>query len=116
MISLDRTVDFETIKDEIVKSLTQLHPDRVVLFGSHAKGLQNKESDIDLYVVTNDDFIPSNWQERNKLYLNISKRLRKLREYIAIDLIVHTKKMYEQQKQNKGSFFKYDIEEGLRLL
>ncbi len=109
-------MDIEKIKQEIIEQLRPLNVDRIILFGSYANGTSHKESDIDLYVVTNDDFIPQNWREKNQLYLKVSRALRHLREYISIDLIVHSKKMYEVFKESESSFFKYDISKGTRLL
>jgi len=112
----DVMMDIEKIKQEIIKQLTPLDVDRIIIFGSYANGTPHEESDIDLYVVTNDDFIPRNWREKKQLYLKVSRALRQLREYIAIDLIVHSKKMYELFKESESSFFKYDISKGIRLL
>ena len=36
-----------------------------MLFGSYAYGVSNEDSDVDLLVVTNDDFIPQNFAEKN---------------------------------------------------
>jgi uncharacterized protein len=57
----------ENLKNLIIQNLKAIDPDQVVLFGSHAWGDPTGESDIDLYVVTKDDFIPANWQEKNHL-------------------------------------------------
>jgi predicted nucleotidyltransferase len=109
-------IDIEKVKLEIVERLKPLNPDRVILFGSYAYGIPNEDSDIDLYVVTNDDFIPKTWEEKNKLYLKVSKLLRDLRDIIAIDLIVHSKSMYTVFKETNSSFFKNDIQKGLPLI
>ena len=88
--------DIQQIRDEIVKRLEPLQPERVILFGSYANGTQTPESDIDIYVVTRDDFMPANWKETNKIYLNVSRKIRDIRKLAPVDLIVHTKKMYEK--------------------
>ncbi|SMP87795.1 Nucleotidyltransferase domain-containing protein [Epsilonproteobacteria bacterium SCGC AD-308-E02] len=51
-------VDIEALKHEIVERLKPLDLDKIILFGSYAYGTPNEDSDIDLYVVTKDDFIP----------------------------------------------------------
>ncbi len=109
-------VDIEEIKLEIIENLKPLKPNKIVLFGSYAYGHPHEESDIDLYVVTNDDFIPQSWDEKNQLYLKVARALRDLRKNIAIDLIVHSKKMYEIFKETNSSFFKYDISRGINLI
>ena len=109
-------MDIEKIKLEIIKKLEPLNLNQIILFGSHAYGTPHKDSDIDLYVVTNDDFMPQSWNEKNQLYLKVSRAIRELREHVAIDLIVHSKKMYEVFKETNSSFFKYDISRGINLI
>ena len=43
----------------IKDALAPLHPEKVILFGSYAWGRPTPDSDIDLYVVTQDDFLPA---------------------------------------------------------
>ena len=109
-------MEIEKIKLEIIKNLEPLNLNQIILFGSHAYGTPHKDSDIDLYVVTNDDFMPQSWREKNQLYLKVSRAIRELREHVAIDLIVHSKKMYEVFKETNSSFFKYDISRGISLI
>ena len=109
-------VDIAKIEREIVERLEPLSPEKIILFGSYANGTPTEDSDIDLYVVTNDDFIPQSWQEKNTIYLNVSKKIRNLRKQVPIDLIVHTKKMHEKFVE-LNSFFSREInQEGIRLL
>lgn len=109
-------MEIEKIKLEIIKNLEPLNLNQIILFGSHAYGTPHKDSDIDLYVVTNDDFMPQSWREKNQLYLKVSRAIRELRGDVAIDLIVHSKKMYEVFKETNSSFFKYDISRGISLI
>lgn len=90
----DRNIS--SLKHEIASRLRPLGLERVVLFGSVARGEDNADSDIDLYVVTRDENIPENWSEKNRIYLSVSRHLRDLRKQYPIDLIVHTKAMYDQ--------------------
>jgi len=42
----------EALLNEMTKRLVQtFHPDKVILFGSHAWGTPSEASDIDLYVI-----------------------------------------------------------------
>ncbi len=109
-------INLEELKILIVERLKPLNPDNVILFGSYANGTANEDSDIDLYVVTNDDFMPQNFREKNNLYLKVSKLLRDLRKIVAIDLIVHSKKMSELFVENNSSFYRNDIRNGIVLL
>ena len=97
--------NIEEIKDLIIEKLRPLNPETVILFGSYAYGNPREDSDIDIYVVTNDDFIPSNFKENSKLKLKISRALDSLRNDFAIDIIVHTKLMAELFKKQNSSLF-----------
>jgi predicted nucleotidyltransferase len=108
--------NIEEIKKEIVKTLAPLDPERIILFGSYANGTANEDSDIDLYVVTKDDYIPKNFKENSNLYLSISKKLRDLRAKVAIDLIVHTKSMSEKFIKINSSFSQEILSKGKILL
>ena len=85
------------IKNEILRTLTNsLKLYKVILFGSFATGKVEKDSDIDLIVVTDDDFMPRNYEENMKNYLKVSAVLRDIKVRLPIDLIVHTKPMHEK--------------------
>lgn len=81
---------------QITFSLQHLNVSKVILFGSYAKGTQTDDSDIDLLVVTNDDFVFESFSQKMEVKLKISNALNPLRQYADIDLIVHTKPMYEK--------------------
>ncbi len=108
-------IDIEKLKDEIVERFKPLESDKIILFGSYAYGTPNKDSDIDLYIVTNDDFMPQTWREKSNIYLKYAKKLRDLQKIIPIDLIVHTKKMYEKFVDLDSSFYKHSILKGKQI-
>jgi len=47
-------MDIEKIKSEVVERLKPLNPDKIILFGSYAYGIPNRDSDIDLFIIKND--------------------------------------------------------------
>ena len=87
-------------RNEIIKevkySLRDLNIYKIILFGSFSKNRQKEESDIDLLVVTNDDFVFESFAQKMETKLKISAALNKLRKHADIDLIVHTKPMFEK--------------------
>ena len=89
-------MDIEKIKLEIIKKLEPLNLNQIILFGSYAYGTPHKDSDIDLYVVTNDDFMPQNFEENMNIKLKVIKLLDELTDRVAMDIIVHTQKMNEK--------------------
>jgi uncharacterized protein len=81
---------------QIRQALQNMNVNKVILFGSWATGNQNIDSDIDLFIVTNDDFIPDSFSRKMEIKLRISSALSSLRKHSDIDLIVHTKPMFKQ--------------------
>ncbi len=51
---LSSNIDIESIKNEIVERLKPLNPNKIILFGSYAYGVPNKESDIDIFLLKDD--------------------------------------------------------------
>ena len=85
----------DELTTRIKDALTPLCPDKVILFGSYAWGQPTEDSDIDLYVVTQDDFMPATYDERMRNHLQVAALLRELNKDVAIDLIVHTRPMHD---------------------
>ena len=109
-------INIESVKLEIIKRLEPLNLDKVILFGSYAYGTPNIDSDIDLYVVTNDEYTPQNWKEKSELTRKISRKLRDLRSDFAIDLIVHTKEMNRKFVELNSSFSREILSKGSLIL
>jgi len=97
---------------QINLSLKHLNISKVILFGSYAKGTQSDDSDIDLLVVTNDNFVFESFAQKMEVKLRIANALNSLRKYADIDLIVHTKPMYEKFIQLDSGFKKEILSSG----
>jgi len=97
-------------------ALTPLRPEKVILFGSYAWGRPTEDSDIDLYVVTQDDFMPATWRQKRDIVRTVSNRILDLRTQHAIDLLVHTKPMHRKFIEIDSSFARQIMSEGVRLL
>mgnify|MGYP006279962563 CR=1 FL=1 len=108
--------DIENLKNEIVERLQGIDPEQIVLFGSYAHGRPGLDSDIDLYVVTKDKFIPQNYKEKRELVRRVSRPLNELRQKISIDLVVHTHAMNEKFYSLNSSFARELQERGIRVL
>jgi uncharacterized protein len=85
----------DELSTRIKDALTPLCPEKVIVFGSYAWGRPTEDSDIDLYVVTQDDFMPATYEQRMQNHLRVASLLRDLNKQVAIDLIVHTKPMHD---------------------
>ena len=106
----------DELGNQISDALKPLHPEKVILFGSYAWGQPTEGSDIDLYVVTQDDFVPSTWRERRDIVRGVSDRILGLRTRYPIDLLVHTKPMHREFVERKSSFARQIMSKGTRLL
>ncbi len=85
----------------------------MILFGRYAWGHPTEDSDIDLYIVTKDDFLPQSYEERRERVRRVSRALWDLRLRVPMDLIVHTWLMSERFFQNGGSLAREIQERGI---
>ena len=92
------------IKQQIIK---EIHPFRIYLFGSQAKGTGTKDSDIDLLIIAD---LEGPRQKRN---LTI-RRLFPNRSF-PLDVFVFTKEEFERQKILTNSISNIVLREGKLL-
>ena len=104
------------LKTRIRDALEPLRPEKVILFGSRAWGQPTADSDIDLYVVTRDDFMPASWRQKRDIVRAVSNCILDLRLRYSIDLLVHTKPMHQKFIEMNSSFAREMMSEGARLL
>ena len=98
---------------ELKENLRKLNPFLVLLFGSYAYGTPDIESDLDIFVVLNDNSIPTTFKEKQALYLKVSPYTRQIAKHIPIDLLVFTKPMFEKFKSAKSNFSKEIFKNGI---
>ncbi len=109
-------MDKEYLKKTIISALLPLKPEKVILFGSYATGMANDDSDVDIYVVSKEDFIPESYAENMQHYKKYSRPLKLLKREIALDLLVHTRTMNRVFENNRSSFARDILENGERLI
>jgi len=103
-------------KKDIIEYLKPLRPKKIILFGSHAWGNPDKNSDIDIYIVTSDDFTPKNFSEKMDVKLKVTRQLFEFRKKYSLDLLVHTIPMHEKFLTLDSSFARQIMLEGIELL
>lgn len=79
------------ISEHLLREMTQtiideVHPARIVLFGSHVRGTAGGESDIDLLVITPQDFGPG--FSRRKTAAQLWRSL--ARFHVPVDLVLYS--------------------------
>ncbi len=81
----------------------EFRADRVVLFGSYARGVPTDDSDVDLLVV-----LPF---EGKSVHQSVEMRMR-LRPAFAVDLIVRTPEKVRERLEMGDDFMREVLEEG----
>lgn len=91
--------------DKVVNLIiTNVRPDKIVLFGSYAYGNPNEDSDLDLLIIKDTEV------EKHKRGREIRKYLRGTK--IPMDLLVYTNKEIEELRDDKTAFVSQILEKG----
>jgi len=101
--------------DQIIDKIKPLNPYKIILFGSQAQDNQRADSDIDLLVITNDEFIPENFREKMEIHLKVANRLNEIRKKVAIDLMVYTRAMFDRFIELDSMFCREIMQKGVVL-
>lgn len=109
-------MNIDKLKNEIITRFKPLNPEKIILFGSYAWGTPEQHSDLDLYIVTNDDFMPRNWNEKTDVYLKVLDKLDDLQDTIPVDVIAHTKPMHQKFIDMDSAFCIKIMRDGISLL
>lgn len=104
MIKYDTVITQEQINHVTKVIVDNYHPEKIILFGSYAKGTQTEHSDLDIAVIK-DSHLPQHHRTRE-----IRKYLRGL--CIPMDIIVYTKSEIEEWKDVKQAFITHIIQTG----
>jgi predicted nucleotidyltransferase len=96
--------------------LSELNPYKVVLFGSCACGEPTDDSDIDLIVILNKNELPKSFAERSENYSFVKKYFSLLKDRVPMDLIVYTKREWEEFIKADNSFTKEILKKGKVLV
>ena len=108
---------FEEIQKHVSDGLNSPpRPLRVILFGSYARGVPHKESDIDLVVVLDKEGKSDTYKRLLRNRVEISRRLRQLKRKHPVDILVYTKDEWEALKASESSFVQMIEAEGLDIL
>lgn len=99
--------------EQLTTSLRKIDPYMVLLFGSYAYGTPDPDSDLDVFVVLNDQTMPVTFKEKQDLYLKVSSLIRPVAKQIPIDLMVFTLPMFEQFKDAHTSFSEEVLTKGI---
>ena len=95
----------EEILAEITRRLVKgFHPDKIILFGSQARGTADEHSDVDILVICP---VEGN---RLELMLDMDRTLKGM--YLARDIAVLTSDEYKRDSKIPGTIARYAYKEG----
>jgi predicted nucleotidyltransferase len=106
----------ESLKNEIIEDLRTIDPFKVILFGSYAYGIPNEDSDIDLYIVTKENYVPINFEENLRIKMKVYGALDNFRKKYASDIMVHTLPVHERFIELGSSFSREIMQRGITLI
>lgn len=105
--SAGRPIDADTLDDIVRRVVAACQPEKIVLFGSAARGERGPHGDVDLLVVKN---YGTHWRERKRVYDTIYRELYGVP--VAIDVVVATPDDVERYRNAHPLVFKPALREG----
>ncbi len=100
-------INQDNIKRVAIQIGRAAHAERVILFGSYARGDAREHSDVDLLVIAQSD-LPRHKRSRDLYKLFIPYPF-------AMDILVYTPQEIEERKESKISFVSTILKEGKTL-
>ena len=102
-------MNFNTMIDDMVFLLKPSDPHKIILFGSHANGDPNKNSDVDIMVILDNNHVSKTYTERLNKKIYIRNLLLEINRKIPLDILVYSKEEFNMLK-NYGNHFIEEIE------
>lgn len=105
MVTSASTIPNKKLLDEVTRRIVaSVKPQRILLFGSAARGRMSKDSDLDMLVVMRKSV------HRRQIAQTIYRNLHGTG--IAVDIIVATEKDLEKYGERAGTILKSALQEG----
>jgi predicted nucleotidyltransferase len=114
-MNYNKKMEIEPVLNELIENLKPADPLKIILFGSYARGTAREDSDIDLMVILDNDYVAKNYTERMNRFLSVERLIRDIHEKFAMDILVYSKKELGIIKNN-GNDFIDEVEQTGRVL
>ena len=106
MANVATTAPLEDIRRLVRRIVEQFHPQRVILFGSYARGEATRNSDVDLLVV----------KETNENPMHLAGLMSAALDHsLPVDIVVMTPQDLEEYRQERAVFATQILKDGLVL-
>ena len=89
--------------------------DNIIIFGSAPTDNSNKNSDIDLLVILNQEGFIKSYSERIKKRVLIYQALIEIVKSMPVDILVYTKDEWQELIKSGSSFHNKILKEGISL-
>jgi len=102
--------DKQSVLAECLRAFDQVHPiQRVLLFGSHARGTPHRDSDVDLCIVTD------SFESQQQAAVDFRRAISYIRGKPPLSLIPITTLRLQEKQAIHDPFFQTVLEEGIPL-
>ena len=108
-------MDINAVLDNLVVSLQSSNPDKIILFGSYARGNPDENSDIDLMVIIDDNNVSKSYQERLDKKLYVRNLVLEINRKVPLDILVYSKEELNMIKRH-GNQLIDDIEKTGKII
>ena len=98
----------DTIKETITQALKGYTIEKIILFGSRARGDNKADSDFDILVIVKEDIV---WVKREDIASLVRRELAKY----DIDILIRTSLYVDESKDEIGNIVSYAVEEGVEI-
>ncbi|MCL2335780.1 MAG: nucleotidyltransferase domain-containing protein [Endomicrobia bacterium] len=102
-------MSIDNVLNQLVERLKAADPYKIILFGSHAKGTAARDSDIDLMIILNNDYLPKTYSDKLERNWGVHKLVLDINYRYAMDVKIYSKAEFKNLKK-RGSFFIEEIE------
>jgi predicted nucleotidyltransferase len=97
-------VSQDILKEAVRRLVEKFHPEKIILFGSQARGTADSRSDVDLLIIS-----PLK-EKKRKLMVEMIRALSELES--AFDVIILTREEFERDRNIPGTIGRYAAKEG----
>jgi predicted nucleotidyltransferase len=92
-----------------------LGPEKVIVFGSYARGGADRDGDIDLIVVLNSEAVPQSYRDRMMNRLAVRRALDSLNRDYALDVLVYTRPEWKCFRDSGSAFSREIVRRGIEV-
>jgi len=102
-------MEMNIVLKNLISALKPSDPYKIILFGSHANGKPNINSDIDLMVILDNNYVSKTHKEHLNKKIFIKNLVLDINRKIPLDILVYSKEELNLLK-NYGNYFIEEIE------